>query len=72
MTVKMASGTIFGGVLYLFLVGVVLVSSANSKSSMRPLVINTGPCTNATKKQLFYLYLPLLQPHAQSQTDLCL
>ena len=64
MTVKMTSGTMFGGVLYLFLVAVVLVSSAkgvavvlvcsaNSKSSMLPLV-EARPCTNATEKGQFY------------------
>ena len=54
MTVKMAPGRMFGGVLLLFLVAVVLVSSANSKSSMLPLVINTWPFTNATEKGKFY------------------
>ena len=70
MTVKMASGTVFGGVLYLFLVAVVLVSSANSKSSMLSLAINTWPCTNYTEKGKFYavililaMQLPSAQPH---------
>ena len=53
MTVKMASAMMFRDVLY-FLVAVVLPSSANSKSSMLPLAINTWPCTNATKKGQFY------------------
>ena len=51
MTVKMASGTIFGGVPHFFLVAVVLVSFANLKSSMLPLVLNTWPCTDATEEK---------------------
>ena len=68
MTVKMASDTVSGGVLYLFLVAVVLVSSANSKSSMLSLAINTWPCTNYTEKGQFYaviLILAMQQPSAQ-------
>ena len=64
MAVKIASGTMFGGVLYFFLmalgllfrfevVAVELVSSANLKSSMLPLVIDTWPCANATEKGQF-------------------
>ena len=51
-------------------VAVELNSSANSKSSMLPLVIDTRPCTNATEKGQFYsvvfilaTHLPLVQPH---------
>ena len=51
MTVKMASGTIFWGVLHFFLVAVVLVSFANSMSSVLPLVLNTWPCTDATEEK---------------------
>ena len=72
MTVKMASGTIFGGVLHFFLVAVVLVSFANSMSSVLPLVLNTWPCTDATEEKesvlhsvilILALPLPLVQPH---------
>ena len=63
MSMKMASDTMFGGVLYMFLVAVVLVSSvkvvavvlvcsANSKSSM--LLLVKRPSTNATEKGQFY------------------
>ena len=66
MTVKMASVTMFGGVLHLevcyicFFWQLCWFPQQNSKSSMLPLAINTWPCSNATEKGQFYCVILIL------------
>ena len=79
MSMKIASDTMFGGVLYMFLVAVVLVSSAkgvavvlvcsaNSKSSML-LLVKDHALTPRKRVNLYSgilmlaMQLPLVQPH---------